>query len=142
MPDDMQPPRPTVRPFVVLGTVGAVVLAFLVFFLLAIRSWGIYTLVVRNQEAWLYNSRDDVVVGPITELELPDGDYVLTGNKKHTAIKVTFRDETRRPGRITFEVAGKQFDVMERGVYIDGEYTDWQVEMPTMPQWRGQTDPD
>lgn len=116
------------RPLVVLGVKGAIVLALLAFFLLTVRGSGAYTLVVRNQEAWLHNLRDDAVVGPVTGLALVDGDYMLTGDKQHAAIKITFRDETRLPGRIKFEIAGRQFDVMERGVYIDGEYHDWQEQ--------------
>lgn len=128
MHEDMQAPRPTIRPVFVLATTGAIILAFLVFFLLAIRSWGTYTLIVRNHEAWLHNSRDDVVVGPILDLELSDGGYMLTGGEQIDGINMTFRDETRLPGRIKFEIAGKQFDVMERGVYIDGDYYDWQSQ--------------
>ncbi|WP_417389305.1 hypothetical protein [Gimesia sp.] len=72
-------------------------------------------IVMADREAGTYPS------GTFT---LPDQSTQMPGNRQ------TFQDTTIRPGRVTFQWEGHEFDLMLNGLWVDGKQYDWNDQTP------------
>lgn len=61
---------------------------------------------------------------PAGIFSLPDQSTHMPGNRQ------TFQDTTIRPGRVTFQWEGHEFDLMLNGLRVDGKQYDWKDQTP------------
>lgn len=61
---------------------------------------------------------------PSGTFALPDQAEQMPGNRQ------TFQDTTIRPGRVTFQWEGHEFDLMLNGLTVDGKQYDWKDQTP------------